>query len=449
MDRPPVKVLLVEDDEAVRIGAAQALELAGFAVEAFETAEKVRPQLKPGLPAILITDVRLPGMDGLTLLGHANRLEPDLPVIVITGHGDIAMAVQAMRDGGYDFLEKPFSSDRLVEVTRRALEKRRLTLEVDSLRDKLSNWHGIEAALLGVSPQIEEVRRQILVLADTAAEVVIRGETGTGKEIVARCLHSHGSRRKARFVPVNCGGLPEQLFESEIFGHEPGAFTGANRQRIGRIEWADKGTLFLDEVESMPIALQIKLLRVLQERSIERLGSNAAVAVDCRVLAATKEDLGELSAKQKFRADLYYRLNVAVIELPPLRDRREDIPLLFEYFLLAAGKRYGRPAPILSSAQIGELMAYAWPGNVRELHNVADRFVLGLLGDQFKLLKTAQPQAMNLAEQVARFERALIEEELRRHHGSATAASGALGVPKKTLYDKMKRFNLSAEEFRE
>jgi two-component system C4-dicarboxylate transport response regulator DctD len=353
-----------------------------------------------------------------------------------------------MRAGAYDFIEKPFPSELLVEVVGRAVEKRQLTLEVAALRNRLRNRAGIEAVLLGRSPLIEQVRRTILDIADTSANVVVNGETGTGKELVARSLHEHSSRRAAQFVAINCGGLPEQLFESEIFGHEPGAFTGATKRRIGKVEWAKGGTLFLDEVESLPMSLQVKLLRVLQERKVERLGSNELIPVDCRVIAASQEDLGELVKQQRFRSDLYYRLNVAVIELPPLRERREDIPILFEHFVLDAATRYGREAPIVSSAQLSELMVYSWPGNVRELHNVADRFVLGLLEARFRLLKETQAPARTLSDQVAQFERALIEEVLRRHRGNAAAASEALGLPKKTFYDKLHRLQLAAEDFR-
>ena len=446
--RDGIRVLLIEDDAAVRIGSEQALQLAGFVVESFESAEGALAHISAGMPAVVVTDVRLPGMDGLALLRHAVGVEAQLPVILATGHGDITMAVEAMRAGAYDFIEKPFPSEHLVEVVGRAAEKRRLTLELVDLRNQLKSRAGVEATLLGHSPAMEQVRRTILDIANTTVSVVIHGETGTGKELVARSLHEHSMRREGRFVAVNCGGVPEQLFESEIFGYEAGAFTGAARRRIGKIEWANQGTLFLDEIESMPMALQVKLLRVLQERKFERLGSNELIPVDCRVLAASQSDLGDLVAQQRFRSDLYYRLNVAVIELPPLRERREDIPVLFERFVLDAASRFAREAPIASSAQLSELMAYAWPGNVRELHNVADRFVLGLLGEQFKLLKAQQPLARTLAEQVAQFERAVIENVLRRHHGSAAAASEALGMPKKTFYDKLHRLNLAAEDFR-
>jgi two-component system C4-dicarboxylate transport response regulator DctD len=367
-----ISVLLIEDDTAVRIGSVQALQLAGFTVESFESAERAVPHIRAGMPAVVVTDVRLPGMDGLGLLRCAADIEADLPVILVTGHGDVAMAVQAMRAGAYDFIEKPFPSELLVEVVARAAEKRQLTLEVSSLRNRLQHCVGIEAALLGRSPAMEQVRRTILDLADTSANVVINGETGTGKELVARSLHEHSSRRNGRFVAVNCGGLPEQLFESEIFGHELGAFTGANRRRIGKFEWANGGTMFLDEVESLPMSLQVKLLRVLQERKIERLGANELIPLDCRVIAASQEDIGELVKRQRFRSDLYYRLNVAVIELPPLRERREDIPSLIKFLLARAGLGALRITPDALEA----LLLHGWPHNIRELDNLVRTLAL-------------------------------------------------------------------------
>jgi two-component system, NtrC family, C4-dicarboxylate transport response regulator DctD len=442
------KVLVVEDDPAVRMGSQQALQLAEFEVLAYESAEQIRKYIVPDFAGVLVSDVKLPGMDGLALLRHVMSVDPALPVILVTGHGDISMAVQAIREGAYDFIEKPFSSERLTEVVQRALEKRRLSLEVQSLRQRLENRQGMEAKILGRSPAIEQLRRQILDLADTSAEVLIVGETGTGKELVARCLHDHSSRRNRNFVAMNCGGLPESLFESEVFGHEAGAFTGATKRRIGKVEHANGGTLFLDEIESTPPGQQVKLLRLLQERQIERLGSNVLIPVDCRVVAAAKQDLKELTRQDRFRSDLYYRLNVVVLELTPLRERREDIPLLFEHFVLQAALRYNRSALILSSAQMRELMAYSWPGNARELRNVADRFILGLLGAKIDPPQLATAEVRPLSEQVDRFERCLIEEELRKHSGRASAASEALGLPKKTLYDKMRRYGLVAEEFR-
>ena len=372
------KIVFVEDDSSVRSSVTETLELADFEVHACESAERAIQHIAPGFPGIVISDVRLPGMDGFGLLRHVTAADPAIPVIMVTGHGDVSMAVQAMQEGAYDFIEKPFAMERLVEVATRAMEKRALTLEVNTLRRQLQDKCGIEAVILGQSAAVETLRRQIINLADTSADILLFGETGTGKELVARCLHDYSERRKHNFVALNCGGLPETLFESEIFGHEAGAFTNAGKRRVGKIEHAHGGTLLLDEIESMPLAFQVKLLRALQERKIERLGSNEQVPVDFRIVAATKADLKELSEQQKFRSDLYYRLNVAVLELPPLRERREDIPILFEHFVLQAAVRYGREAPALDGHHVRRLMANDWPGNVRELRNAADRFVLGL-----------------------------------------------------------------------
>jgi two-component system C4-dicarboxylate transport response regulator DctD len=442
-----LRILLVEDDPIVRAGSEQAFQLADLNVEAFSSAELVRKHITPDFPGIVISDVKLPGMNGLELLSLIKSIDQGVPVILVTGHGDITMAVQAMRGGAYDFIEKPYSSEQLVEVARRALEARGLMLEVHALRRQLECRQGIEATLLGKSPAMQEIRRLILDVADTGADVLIYGDTGTGKEMVARCLHDYSHRQKNNFVAINCGAIPETIFESEIFGHESGSFTGASKRQVGKMEFADKGTLFLDEIESLPMPLQVKLLRALQERKIERLGSNELVSVNVRVIAAAKMDLKELSDQQKFRSDLYYRLNLIVLNLPPLRERREDIPELFEHFVLQAATRYNRAAPLASGAQMHRLMAHSWPGNVRELRNIADRFVLGILGKEDSILP--QPvQVAPLAEQVRHFERALIEVELRKHRGNVGPVCEALGLPKQTLYHKMQKYQLVAEEYK-
>jgi len=447
-----IRVLLIDDDEDVLVSTAQALTLAGFVVESYASAERARVHVAFDAPVIVVCDVRLPGLSGTEWLPEIRAIDAELPVVLVTGHGDIAMAVRAMRDGAYDFIEKPFTSERLVAIVRHAVERRQLALQVRTLHDALENWHGIQAALLGRSAQMQQVRRTVMTLAQTSADVLIYGETGTGKELVARCLHDHSERRRQHFVPVNCGGLPESLAESELFGHEAGAFTGANKARVGKFEYAHGGTLFLDEVESMPTAVQIKLLRALQERTVERIGSNKSIPFDCRLVAASKDDLKLLSDQHKFRADLYYRIGVAFIELPPLRERREDIPLLFEHFVLLAATRYERAAPVLSNSQLADLMAHAWPGNVRELRNVADRFVLGLLGDSLTLARGAGEGAPALAHglplQVERFERAMIVEELRRNRGDQSATAAALGIARQTLSDKVRKLGLVADEFR-
>lgn len=433
-----LEVLFVEDDPAVRLGSTQALELAGLRVSGFVSAEQVMPRVVPGFAGVLVTDVKLPGADGLALLAHALAVDPTLPVILVTGHGDITMAVQAMRLGAYDFIEKPFSPEQLTEVVERALEKRALSLEVDALRRKLEGYEAIEGKLIGRSPAMQRLRRMVLDVAGTDADVLILGETGTGKELVARCLHDHGRRRHGPFAAINCGGMPEALFESEMFGHEAGAFTGAAKRRIGKVEHARAGTLFLDEIETMPMSLQVKMLRMLQERKFERLGSNELLPMDSRVIAATKADLLEAAGEQKFRADLYYRLSVVVLTLPPLRERREDIPLLFTHFAMQAALRYERELPSVSPRHLQALMTHAWPGNVRELCNMADRFVLGLWDGAPGFSGDAQgPRSLD--EQMVHFERYLIREALEACGGSATAAAERLGVPRKTLYDKMRR----------
>jgi DNA-binding NtrC family response regulator len=440
-------VLLVEDDAAVQLGCVQALQLADIPVRAFDSAEAVLPHIGPGLAGVIVTDMRLPGADGLSVICEARDIDPDLPVIMITGHGDVNLAVQAMRSGAYDFIPKPFSPEQLVEVVLRALEKRRLTLEVANLRRALTLSEGLEGKLVGHSPAIARVRQLVTEVADSPVDVLIRGETGTGKEVVARALHDHSRRRNAPYVALNCGGLPDSLLDSELFGHEPGAFTGAQKRRIGRIEHANGGTLFLDELESMPMGVQVKLLRVLQERCIERLGSNQSIPVDVRVVAATKDDLLARAQQGSFRADLVYRLNVVNIELPALRERREDIPMLLEHFMLLAASRYDRPEPRLPQAQLRQLMARDWPGNVRELRNVADALVLGV-GPQWVSPHAAPSDAAagagepGLAETVDQFERSLIADALERHAGNVGQTAKALGVPKTTLVDKIRKHGL-------
>ncbi|WMR32615.1 sigma-54-dependent transcriptional regulator [Metapseudomonas otitidis] len=437
----PLTVLIVEDDPHVLLGCQQALILEDIPCIGVGSAEDALAQVGADFAGIVITDIRLPGIDGLELLSRLKARDRSLPVVLITGHGDISMAVNAMRDGAYDFMEKPFSPERLVEVARRALEKRSLDREVNALRRQLAGRQSLEQRIIGRSPAIQTLRELIANVADTAANVLIEGETGTGKELVARCLHDYSRRRDHEFVALNCGGLPENLFDSEIFGHEAHAFTGAGKRRIGKIEHANKGTLFLDEIESMPINLQIKFLRVLQEQTLERLGSNQPIPVDCRVIAATKADLDDAGKAGTFRSDLYYRLNVVTLELPPLRERREDILMLFEHFLQLASLRFDRPAPTLDNATASSLMAHDWPGNVRELRNVAERYALGLPA----LKKSGQApdgNAPSFAEAVEVFERNLIGQALERHAGNISQAALSLGMAKTTLFDKVKKYGL-------
>jgi two-component system C4-dicarboxylate transport response regulator DctD len=351
------------------------------------------------------------------------------------------MAVQAMRSHAYDFIEKPFDSSRLVDVVRRALERRTLLRENQRLRARVGNMQ--ERPLIGISESIQRISRTIDSLAATDVDVLIHGETGTGKEVVAHALHTR-SGRVGPFVALNCGALPEPVFESEIFGHETGAFTGADRRRIGKMEHATGGTLFLDEIESMPLSLQVKLLRVLQERRIERLGSNVSIPIDCRVVAATKTDLKQLSDQGAFRSDLYYRLNVVTIELPPLRQRLGDIGPLMSYFLLQASRRFNREAPAWDEQDLFRWQHHDWPGNVRELKAVAERLCLGV-GDGLEALSAP---AVSLSAHMENYERNLIQEALRGTRGNVADAAERLHLPKKTLYDKLTRHRIDPEEFR-
>lgn len=444
-------ILLVDDEKHIRLAAGQTLELAGYEVVAIETAEAALNRLDRSWPGVVVTDINMPGIDGLELMQRIKTIDADLPVILITGHGDISMAVSAMRDGAYDFIEKPFSSDLLVDVVRRAVEKRNLTMENRALRKALEAQGGIGPRIIGNAPRIQQLRAMIQQIADTPADILIQAETGSGKDLVARYIHEHSPRREKNFVAINCGAVPENLIESELFGHEKGAFTDAKSRRIGKFEHANGGTLFLDEIESMPMSLQIKLLRVLEERCIERLGSNEQIPLDLRVVAATKVDLKELSAQGAYREDLYYRLNVVHLEIPALRERREDIPMLFQHFALIASAQYQKEVPQLSTEAISALVAHNWPGNVRELRNVAERYVLLGAAYTFEFDPRANVQStgrMTLPEQVERFEKLVLKEELCRCRGSIKETQESLGLPRKTLYDKMKKYGLDKSDYK-
>ncbi len=437
--------ILVEDEQTVRLATTQTLELGGFSVQACASAEQAYALLHADYAGIVVSDVRLPKASGLDLLAHTMHIDPDLPVIVVTGHGDVGMAVEAMRNGAYDFIEKPFAAERLVESCLRAQEKRRLVLENRRLQ-KAWAAHPSMPELIGQSASIEKLRKFIQNIGPTQADVLINGATGCGKEVVARQLH-FASRRKGEFVAINCAALPESMFESEIFGNEAGAFTGAQKRRIGKLEYAHCGTVFLDEIESMPLALQVKLLRVLQERQLERLGGNATVELDCRIIAATKFDLRQLSTEGKFREDLYYRLGVVSVNLPRLNDRRDDIPLLLAHFVQRAALRYHRPVPTWNPSQMAQWQQRDWPGNVRELRNFADQLVLGVadLGNVSGSLVpecTGGPTGDGLPSRLDAYEASLIQSALQACAFNVALAAESLGIPKKTLYDKLKKHNI-------
>ena len=436
-------VIVVDDEASIRTAVEQWLSLSGFDVQLFSRAEECLAQLPKDFAGVILSDVRMPGLSGLELLAEVQRRDAELPVILLTGHGDVPMAVEAMRDGAYDFLEKPFSPDALLNSLRRALDKRGLILENRRLHQQADHRAQLESSLLGVSRGLQNLRRQVLDLANLPVNVLIRGETGSGKELVARCLHDFGPRADKPFVALNCSAIPEQLFEAELFGHESGAFTGAQGKRIGKLEYADGGTLFLDEIESMPLAQQAKLLRVLQEQKLERLGSNQSISVNLRVIAATKPDLLEEARAGRFREDLAYRLTVAELRLAPLRERREDIALLYDAFSRSAAERLGRSAQVLSGPQLSRLLSHDWPGNVRELANVAERDILGLSEPQFEDVGAGQ----SLVAQQEAFEAQCLRAALTRHKGDIKAVLNELQLPRRTLNEKMQRHGLVREAF--
>lgn len=440
MEQP--SILLVDDDADLRHALGQSLSLAGFDVVEYDSANGVLDKVNRGLYGALITDIRMPGTDGLQLMSMALEIDPSMPVILITGHGDVAIAVEAMRAGAYDLIEKPFSADRLNNVVRRALEKRRLVLENRSLRQELSGQVELNKRLVGRTPPMLKLRNELMALTGANVDVLIWGETGSGKEVVARALHEEGNRKDKPFVALNCGAIPMDIMESELFGHESGAFTSANKQRVGKLEYANGGTIFLDEIESMPMELQIKLLRVIETRSIERLGSNNIIPLDVRFVAATKTDLELASQRKEFRADLYYRLNVVTIRIPPLRERRDDIPILLYHLAREARSRYRRDIPDITPSIIAELMAYDWPGNVRELRNVADRLVLGIWSGFEDTGLTEEEPGNLLADRVANYERTLIAAEIQKNKGSIKKTYEDLGISRKALYQKMKKYQL-------
>ena len=394
---------------------------------------------------VVVTDIRMPGTTGIELMQKLLEIDPELPVVLITGHGDIQLAVEAMRAGAYDFIEKPFASAHLSDVVIRALEKRAMTLELRRLRSAVGGRDKLEARLIGRAPNMVEVRRQIRAVAATQADVLIIGDTGTGKEVAARALHAISDRRDKPFVAINCGALPADLIESELFGHEAGAFAGAMRARYGKFEHGQYGTVFLDEIESMPQALQVKLLRVIQDRKITRLGSNEQIDLDVRFIAASKEDLELAASQDRFRKDLLYRINVVTLKMPPLSERTEDIPRLFISLANEAAARYRRDGVDVPPSLLSSLANKSWPGNVRELRNAAERFVLGL--EVFEQIESDKNNASSLSDKMAELEKNVLVAELAAHQGSLKETYEALGISRKSLYEKMQKHGLSRDDF--
>lgn len=443
-------VYIIDDDSALRLSVRQCLELQDFTVQDFDRAENALDRTTPLFEGVVLSDVRMPGMDGLTLLRRMREIDKDLPVILITAHGDVATAVEAMQNGAYDFIEKPFEENTLVDVLRRASEKRRLVMDLRRAKMDLAAAQGLDSRFVGAHPGMREIKLRIMDVAPTAAAVLLCGETGTGKEVVARCLHDCSPRKDRPFVVVDCASIPLTIAESELFGYVKGAFTGADRDHMGKLEAADGGTLFLDEINSLPLELQGKLLRVLQEKTVTPVGTHAPKPVDVRVIASSNESLKRAIEEKRFREDLYYRVATIEMNLPPLRSHKEDIPSLFGLFLEHAAATYGREVPRPDNADLARLMSHAWPGNVRELRNMADRYVLSGNAALDALSQPGEPaqdqpqgKAASFADHVNYFERQIIIDAVRRHKGDMRAVMDELDLPRRTLNEKMAKLGIS------
>ncbi len=431
------RVLLVDDDQQMRSSTAQALELAGFDVHAVASGPEALALAGPGFDGVVVSDIRMPGMDGMTLMGLLRDVDPDLPVILQTGHAEVQLAISAIRAGAYDFMEKPFVVQDLATVIRRAADHRALVLDNRRLRAVAGKRDDVEARLPGRTPVMVDLRHRVRAIGASDADALIIGPTGSGKEVVARALHDISARADRPFIAINCAALPEALIESDLFGHEAGAFPGALRPRYGKFEHARGGTILLDEIGSMPLDLQAKLLRVLQERVITRLGSNDPVTLDVRFVAISKTDLAGMVARGQFREDLFWRLNVAVLHVPPLAARREDVPLLFLQLVRESAARHKLPECAVPPGYLSGLATRDWPGNVRELRNLAERYVLGLEGDA-----AVDGPAARLADRMGAFERSVIAGAIAAHGGRLRPVYETLGISRKTLYDKMQRHGL-------
>lgn len=447
----PSRILIVEDEDKLRRVVQLHLEAAGYEVDHAPTAEQALP--RAAVADLVLTDLRLPGMDGLAFLKELHSRNPHSAVIVMTAHGSIEAAVEAMKQGAADFLQKPFSLDHLSALIQKVLSVQSLRAENLRLREELDTRYQFDN-IVGRSPAMRDIFQTVARVAPTRATVLLAGESGVGKDMIARALHQHSPRKNFPFVKINCTALPENLMESELFGYEKGAFTGANSSKPGKFEQADKGTVFLDEIGDVPGHIQVKLLRILQEREFERLGSNLTRSVDVRIVAATNVNLRAALEQGRFREDLYYRLNVVPINIPPLRERKEDIPFLVLHFMRRLANDLGSPVKDISPAAMDRLLEYDWPGNVRELENTLERSIVLATGEKLessdiRIESARQPtglssQSLLLPEGMTleQWEQMMIREALRRSNGNKSQAARILGLTRNALRYRLSQMGL-------
>jgi len=448
---PRTRILIIDDEPSVLLETSVALRR-HYDVATATSAEEAEKLLGKERVDLVLTDLRLPGRDGLAVLEAAKALSPDLPVVLMSGHGTIEEAVKAIRLGAADFVEKPFGPERLLVTVERALELRALKRENESLRQHA----GVADEMVGRSAALEQVRAEIAKVAPTDAKVLVTGESGSGKELVARAIHRLSARARGPFEKLNCAALPKDLVESELFGYEKGAFTGAQTMKRGRLEASDGGTLFLDEIGDMSLDTQAKFLRAIETGEIERLGGTRTIAVDARIVSATNKDLPEEIHEGRFREDLYYRLNVVPIDLPPLRQRREDIPLLVEHFIRKASADLGRAPRAVTPEAMKRLAAYSWPGNIRELRNVLERLLIMTEGETLDLADIEEVLPSESDEEPVseikaardKAEREAISATLKQCGWNVTEAARRLGMDRGYLHRKIKRYGLSRESAR-
>jgi DNA-binding NtrC family response regulator len=455
-------VLIVEDHDRLREQLGQFYEQEGFKVTTAACGEEGIEKLSQEKFAIVVSDVKMPGIDGFQLARQVREKYPDTDVILITAFGNIKQAVEAMKLGASDYITKPFQPEAIRLVSEKLIERRRLLEEVRELRQRVHEEHNLEN-ILSKSPKMLKVFELIRSLAETDSGVMITGETGTGKELVARAIHNLSRRKNRQFVAINCGAFPDTLLESELFGYEKGAFTGAVQSRGGKIELADGGTLFLDEIEAMAAPMQVKLLRVLQEREVERLGGNRKVKIDMRVIAATNVDLSLCLARGTLREDFYYRINVIPIQLPPLRERLEDLPLLIEHILSRHPVAIERNIRQVAPKVLDQMLAYHWPGNIRELENILERAIVKSRGDVIENVDLPAPpqrildlwyagngaREISLKQWLSNSEKDYLRSLLIKYKGSISSTAKEAKVDNKTLYRKMRRHGLHKESFKD